>query len=88
LSGGSMVLPCRFRRGASTISRRLLGVTSGCVSDALRKAGLKPHLVRTYKVSRDPEFYPLFVDVRDGEMHRRYGLMQVRGGDEALAAGT
>ncbi len=26
------------------------------MSDLLRRHGLKPHLVRTYKVSRDPEF--------------------------------
>jgi transposase len=40
-----------------------LGVTSGCVSDALRRAGLKPHLVRTYKVSRDPAFVQKVKDV-------------------------
>src|SRR5258706_15467787 len=46
--------------GRSRWTTRLLAkqvrLTSGCVSDVLRKNGLKPHLVRTYKVSRDPEF--------------------------------
>jgi transposase len=54
-------------RGRSRWTTRLLakelGVTSGCVSDALRRAGLKPHLVRTYKVSRDPQFVPKVKDV-------------------------
>lgn len=38
-------------------------VTSGYVSDILRKHELKPHLVRTYKVSRDPEFAAKVQDV-------------------------
>ena len=46
--------------GRSRWTTRLLGkavqLTSGCVSDILRRSGLKPHLVRTYKVSRDPDF--------------------------------
>jgi hypothetical protein len=33
-----------------------VGITSGTVSDILRKQELKPHLVRTHKVSRDPPF--------------------------------
>jgi transposase len=53
--------------GRSRWTTRLLGkevgVTSGCVSDVLRRAGLKPHLSRTYKVSRDPEFVPKVKDV-------------------------
>jgi transposase len=40
-----------------------LGLTSGCVSDLLRAKGLKPHLVRTYKVSRDPQFVEKVRDV-------------------------
>src|SRR5580698_1674046 len=46
--------------GRSRWTTRLLGreldLTSGCVSDILRSKGLKPHHVRTYKVSRDPAF--------------------------------
>jgi transposase len=46
--------------GRSRWTTRLLGkkvrLTSGCVSDILRAKGLKPHRVRTYKVSRDPDF--------------------------------
>ena len=53
-------------KGRSRWTTRLLakevGLTSGCVSDLLRRHGLKPHLVRTYKVSRDPDFV---VKVRD-----------------------
>jgi transposase len=40
-----------------------VGRTSGCVSDILRAHGLKPHLVRTYKVSRDPAFAAKVTDV-------------------------
>jgi hypothetical protein len=44
--------------GRSWWTTRLLAketrLTSGCISALLRRNGLKPHLVRTYKVSRDP----------------------------------
>jgi transposase len=40
-----------------------VGITSGTVSDILRKQELKPHLVRTYKVSRDPQFAAKVKDV-------------------------
>jgi transposase len=53
--------------GRSRWSTRLLAQavdrTSGCVSDILRAHGLKPHLVRTYKVSRDPDFAAKVTDV-------------------------
>ena len=53
--------------GRSRWTTRLLasrfGITSGAVSDVLRKHGLKPHLVRTYKVSRDPQFAAKVKDV-------------------------
>lgn len=53
--------------GRSRWTTRLLGTavgrTSGCVSDVLRAHGLKPHLVRTYKVSRDPAFAAKVTDV-------------------------
>lgn len=53
--------------GRSRWTTRLLadavGRTSGCVSDMLRAHGLKPHLVRTYKVSRDPAFAAKVTDV-------------------------
>jgi transposase len=53
--------------GRSRWTTRLLGravhLTSGCVSDLLRKHGLKPHLVRTYKVSLDPKFAQKVTDV-------------------------
>ena len=53
--------------GRSRWTTRLLAkevsLTSGCVSDVLRRSGLKPHLVRTYKASRDPEFVAKVQDV-------------------------
>lgn len=53
--------------GRSRWTTRLLAkevdLTSGCVSDLLRRHGLKPHLVRTYKVSRDPAFAAKVRDV-------------------------
>jgi len=53
--------------GRNRWTTRLLGketgLTSGCISDILRRNGLKPHLVRTYKVSRDPEFVAKVNDV-------------------------
>jgi hypothetical protein len=42
---------------------QVVGRTSGCVSDLLRAHGLKPHLVRTYRVSRDPAFTAKVTDV-------------------------
>ena len=53
--------------GRSRWTTRLLGkkykLTSATVSKILRANGLKPHLVRTYKVSRDPEFSEKVKDV-------------------------
>ncbi len=40
-----------------------VGLTSGCLSDVLRRNGLNRHLVRTYKVRRDPEFVAKVNDV-------------------------
>ncbi|MEY4548338.1 MAG: hypothetical protein RL685_4533 [Pseudomonadota bacterium] len=54
-------------RGRWRWTTRLLasyfGITSGAVSDVLRRNALKPHLVRTYKVSRDPQFAERVKDV-------------------------
>jgi transposase len=53
--------------GRSRWTTRLLGkaldLSSSCVSKLLRKHGLKPHLVRTYKVSRDPAFAEKVEDI-------------------------
>jgi transposase len=53
--------------GRSRWTTRLLGktdgLTAGCISDLLRRNGLKPHVVRTYKVSRDPAFVATVPDV-------------------------
>jgi transposase len=40
-----------------------VGRTSGCVSDILRAHEVKPHLIRTFKVSRDPAFAAKVTDV-------------------------
>ena len=48
--------PAGRSRWTTRLLAKEVGLTSGCVSDLLRRHGLKPHLVRTYKVSRDPEF--------------------------------
>jgi transposase len=53
--------------GRSRWTTRLLGkevhLTSGCVSDLLRRSGLRPHHERTYKVSRDPAFVAKVRDI-------------------------
>jgi transposase len=43
-------------RWTTRLLGRAVGLSSGCIADILRRNGLKPHLVRTYKVSRDPAF--------------------------------
>jgi len=48
--------PAGRSRWTTRLLAKEIGLTSGCVSDLLRRQGLKPHLVRTYKVSRDPQF--------------------------------
>src|SRR5579863_6003597 len=45
--------PAGRSRWTTRLLGKKLGLTSGCVSDILRSKGLKPHHVRTYKVSRD-----------------------------------
>jgi transposase len=55
--------PVGRSRWTTRLLARAVGRTSGCVSDILRAHGLKPHLVRTYKVSRDPAFAAKVTDV-------------------------
>jgi transposase len=55
--------PAGRSRWTTRLLGKAVGLTSGCVSKVLRKNGLKPHLVRTYKVSRDPEFVAKVEDV-------------------------
>jgi transposase len=55
--------PAGRTRWTTRLLAKEVRLTSGCVSDVLRKNGLKPHLVRTYKVSRDPEFVAKVHDV-------------------------
>ncbi|MCW5891120.1 MAG: IS630 family transposase [bacterium] len=55
--------PAGRSRWTTRLLARQVGLTSGCVSDLLRRNGLKPHLVRTYKVSRDPAFVTKVRDI-------------------------
>jgi transposase len=55
--------PAGRSRWTTRLLAREVGLTSGCVSDILRRNNLKPHLVRTYKVSRDPKFASKVTDV-------------------------
>jgi transposase len=55
--------PAGRSRWTTRLLARAVSLTSGCVSDVLRRNGLKPHLVRTYKVSRDPNFVAKVNDV-------------------------
>ena len=55
--------PAGRSRWTTRLLAKEVGLTSGCVSDVLRRNGLKPHRVRTYKVSRDPAFVAKVRDV-------------------------
>lgn len=55
--------PAGRSRWTTRLLGRAVGHTSSCISKLLRKNGLKPHLVRTYKVSRDPAFVEKVEDV-------------------------
>ena len=55
--------PAGRSRWTTRLLAKEVGLTSGCVSDLLRRNELKPHLVRTYKVSRDPAFVAKVHDV-------------------------
>ena len=55
--------PAGRSRWTTRLLAKEVGLTSGCVSDILRRAELKPHHVRTYKVSRDPAFAAKVRDV-------------------------
>jgi len=48
--------PAGRSRWTTRLLAKVVGLTSGCVSDVLRRNGLKPRHVRMYKVSRDPAF--------------------------------
>jgi hypothetical protein len=54
--------PGRTRWTCRLIARKV-DLTSVTISKILRENGLQPHLVRTYKVSRDPEFAAKVQDV-------------------------
>ena len=55
--------PAGRSRWTTRLLAQTVGRTSGCVSDILRAHDLKPHRVRTYKVSRDPAFAAKVTDV-------------------------
>lgn len=54
--------PGRMRWTTRLLGKEV-GLTSGVVSNVLRRNDLKPHRVRTYKVSRDPEFAAKVSDI-------------------------
>lgn len=55
--------PAGRSRWTTRLLAKEVNLTSGCVSDVLRRCELKPHLSRTYKVSRDPHFVAKVKDV-------------------------
>lgn len=55
--------PAGRTRWTTRLLAARVGITSGAVSDVLRRENVKPHLVRTYKVSRDPKFAAKVKDV-------------------------
>ena len=55
--------PAGRSRWTTRLLGKAVGLTGGCVSDLLRQNDLKPHLTRTYKVSRDPAFVAKVRDV-------------------------
>jgi transposase len=55
--------PAGRSRWTTRLLGKAVGLTSGCVSEELRRHDLKPHRVRTYKVSRDPAFAAKVRDV-------------------------
>lgn len=55
--------PAGRSRWTTRLLGKAVGLTSGCVSAVLRRYALKPHRVRTYKVSRDPAFAAKVRDV-------------------------
>jgi transposase len=55
--------PAGRSRWTTRLLAKAVGLTSSCISKLLRTNGLKPHLVRTYKVSRDPAFAEKVEDV-------------------------
>jgi transposase len=55
--------PAGRSRWTTRLLGRAVGLTSGCISDLLRRHDLKPHRTRTYKVSRDPAFAAKVRDV-------------------------
>lgn len=55
--------PVGRSRWTTRLLAKAVALTSSTVSKLLRKNGLKPHLVRTYKVSRDPAFIEKVEDV-------------------------
>jgi transposase len=55
--------PAGRTRWTTRLIGREVDLTSATVAKVLRANGLKPHLVRTYKVSRDPDFIAKVRDV-------------------------
>jgi transposase len=55
--------PAGRSRWTTRLLGKKVGLSAECISKVLQRNGLKPHLVRTYKVSRDPDFASKVKDV-------------------------
>jgi transposase len=55
--------PLNATHWSTTSLAKVLGTSSSTVSRVWRANGLKPHLVRTFKVSNDPRFVEKLIDV-------------------------
>jgi transposase len=55
--------PAGRSRWTTRLLGKAVGHASSCISKILRDSGLKPHLARTYKVSRDPAFASKVEDI-------------------------
>lgn len=55
--------PAGRARWTTRLLAKRFGFTAGTISDLLRRKNVKPHLKRTYKVSRDPQFATKVNDV-------------------------
>ena len=55
--------PAPYKRWSTRTMARVMGVSRSTVSRIWRKNGIKPHRVRTFKISRDPQFEEKFWDV-------------------------
>jgi hypothetical protein len=80
--------PAGRSRWTPRLLAKQVGLTGGCVSDVLRRNDLKPHPVRTYKVSRDPDFVAKVKDVVGLYLHPPEHAIVPCGGREDIDPGA